>query len=95
MFSKKENIVLAIIVTIAMIIGINQVSSGNEIFAETMVYCCNAGYCHDMPCSATSSVRMGPYCTEYFITCGDCIDIISELTNENCSYTGPTPTWCN
>jgi hypothetical protein len=95
MLSRNENIVLAIIVTVAMIIGINQLSSDNDIFAETLVYCCNAGYCHDMPCSATSSVRMGPNCTEYILTCGDCMEIIPGLIYNDCLYIGPDPTWCN
>jgi len=69
-----------------------QIGNNNDIFANSMAYCCNAGYCHDISCAFPSSIRP---CTgsEYIRTCEWCIPVVSSLRGCNL-YNGAWPTWC-
>lgn len=92
---RTSKVILGVVVLFALFTAFSQVSSNNDVFTKSTIYCCNSGACHDMPCSAASSIRFGSNCTEYTLTCSVCMDLIPELNDSNCTYIGPWPTWCN
>lgn len=87
MFSKKENFLLMLFIVFALIFGINQLSKDNDIFAETLVYCCNAGYCHENNCSSPASVKitLDDCFQDYIVDCFTCMDY--KEAGLACSYT--------
>lgn len=83
---------LMFLLVAAVYIGANQLSSNNNVFANTMALCCNNGLCHDMPCSGKSSI-LPCSGSEYITTCMMCMEVVYEL--DACyKYNGPWPTWC-
>ena len=93
---RTIKIILGVVVLFALFTGFKQVSTKNEVFSQAMLICCNAGYCHDMPCSTACSISWGSPCQDYVSNCDVCIERIPLLKAPGgCGYSGPDPSWCN
>lgn len=80
----KTQIGILIVLIFSVMIGLSQLSYENDIFANTLVLCCNAGYCDGAPCSSPSSIKKNyPTCTDYIADCYACMDFKyqAELCN--------------
>ncbi len=61
------------------IIGIQaQLSDNNQVFASSLVPCCNNGICQDQPCAGTSSLSDCDMNELETITCQQCLDLEYE-----------------
>ena len=91
-------IILGVVVLFALFTGFKQISTKNDVFSQAMLYCCNAGYCHDVPCSTACSIsrETNSVCHDYISNCDVCIEMIPTLLLQpDCNYSGPIPSWCN
>ena len=72
--SRLINYFVYLFVIVVIMFGFVQLNNENTIFADSRAACCVAGYCDYADCDATSTVRLGPNCTEYVLTCWDCVE---------------------
>jgi hypothetical protein len=76
--TRLSKIFLVPLILIALFCGFKQISTDNDVFAKSQVFCCNAGYCFDKPCNTECSIRP---CSgsEYVSTCAECGMLYYEL----------------
>ena len=79
--NRLINYLIYLFVIVVIIFGFVQLNNENTVFADSRAACCAAGYCEVSDCDATSTVRIGPSCTEYVLTCWDCIDFYEVCYN--------------
>ena len=95
---KATNIFVAVFGLTSIILGIEQLSYKNTIFADTLAHCCNMGQCYNpsipIDCNALSSVELTSNCSQDIVnyTCKDCMDFIRA--GEVCGVPSSTYEYC-
>ena len=86
--SKLTKFVVGIVLALTVLIGLDQLSYKNDIFASSMAYCCNSGACDQAPCSSPSTIKLhrDSCVQDYVYDCYTCIDFLSE--GSVCEYSG-------
>ena len=71
---KLTRLIVGITLAITVLFGLDQLSYKNDVFAESLYPCCQAGYCDQAPCSMLVSVEIYPEpCTGYVVSCETCV----------------------
>ena len=85
--TRISKFILVPLVLFSLIIGIQQISSNNQVFAKSLAYCCNTGACDGEPCSSPSSISRlygQEVCHDYIITCLACSEFEPEPEGTPC-----------
>lgn len=85
---KKSQKLLIICMSVTVFWGFDSLSNNNTIFHDTLLPCCQAGYCNDAPCDMLVSVEVKPNCSNTItVDCATCIDLLQY--NEACGDYDP------
>ncbi|MHB1686470.1 MAG: T9SS type A sorting domain-containing protein [Ignavibacteriaceae bacterium] len=90
---KVTNIFVTVFGLTAIILGIEQLSYKNTIFADTLARCCETSQCDAAPCNSLSGIKLKENnCRDSTYTCKDCMDFIR--LNQECVWPSSTYKYC-
>lgn len=97
--AKFSKILFISLLVLTVILGLEQLSYENKVFAYTLAPCCNLDPCGcdglncNSPTSYKTFVTGKPYCTgDYMFTCGECVDLVA-IGGQLCPW-GPSTAYC-
>jgi hypothetical protein len=108
--NNRTGLILFVFLLGTVIFGFSELAFEKDVFAKTLIPCCNSGMCTypNIPCSSNSSAfikEAGPkpgqiLCiNEYTITCRECVDLnaAGEICWDpvnSCNMNGECYGWC-
>ena len=90
---KVTNIFVTVFGLTAIILGIEQLSYKNTIFADTLAACCENIQCNGLSCDHLSSIEThNNNCKDINYSCRDCVNFI--ISGQDCRVSSTTYEYC-